>query len=283
VTKSRRGGAESGATPLAFAGIIPPMILRDPLARPVIGHRGNRVTAPENTLPAFGQAVAAGVEAVEFDVRLSADGVPVVIHDPTVDRTTDGRGAVAGMPLAALRELDAGARFTPDGGRTRPWSGRGVRIPTLDELLDSLPASLPVIIELKTPRVTAAVAEAIRRRALAPRVIVAGFDAASTAPMRGDPWMLGASTPEVARLLVPALLRQPLGALPFQALCIPPSWHGIPVPIAALARAGRQAGLALHLWTVNAPRQAHRWWRAGVQGIITDDPVTILRARAHAS
>lgn len=255
------------------------MILRDPLARPVIGHRGNRVSAPENTLPAFSQAVAAGVDAVEFDVHLSADGVPVVFHDPTVERTTDGRGAVAALPLAALREFDAGARFSPDGGRSFPWRGRGVRIPTLDELLDTLPATLPLILEIKAPAASAAVAEAIRRRALADRIIVAGFNPASTAPMRGAPWMLGASTPEVARLLVPALLRRPLGPLPFQALCIPPVWHGIPVPIRALARAGGDAGLRLHLWTINDPRDAHRWWRAGVQGLITDDPVTLLRAR----
>lgn len=255
------------------------MILRDPLARPVIGHRGNRVTAPENTLPAFAQAVAAGVDAVEFDVHLSADGVPVVFHDPTVERTTDGRGAVAAMPLAALRELDAGARFTPDGGRSLPWRGRGVRIPTLDELLDTLPGTLPLILELKTPRASDAVADTIRRRALASRIIVAGFDPASTAPMHGAPWMLGASTPEVARLLLPALLRQPLGTLPFQALCIPPTWHGVPVPVGALARAARASGLLLHLWTINDPRQAHRWWRAGVHGLITDDPVAILGAR----
>lgn len=258
------------------------MILRDPLARPVIGHRGNRVTAPENTLPAFRQAVEAGVDAVEFDVRLSADGVPVVFHDPTLERTTDGRGAVAALPLAALQELDAGARFTPDGGRTRPWAGRGVHIPTLDELLDLLPSTLPAIIELKTPAATAAVARIIRHRGMAGRVLVAGFDPASTAPMRGAPWMLGASRPEVARLLLPALLRRPLGTLPFQALCIPPDWKGIPLPIRALARAGRAAGLLLHLWTINDPHRARRWWEAGVQGIITDDPVRILAARTAA-
>ena len=255
------------------------MILSDPHARPVIGHRGNRVTAPENTLPAFQQAVEAGADAVEFDVHLSADGVPVVFHDPTLERTTDGRGTLASLPLAALREVDAGARFTPDGGKTFPWRGRGVRIPTLDELLDTLPATLPLILELKTPRASAAVADTIRRRALAHRVIVAGFDPASTAPMRGAPWMLGASTPEVARLLLPALLRRPLAPQPFQALCIPPQWNGLPVPIRALARSARAAGMLLHLWTINTARDAHRHWANGVHGIITDDPVAILAAR----
>ena len=84
------------------------MILLDPDARPVIGHRGNRAHAPENTLESFREAVTLGVDAVEFDLRVSRDDALVVMHDQTLDRTTDGSGSVAMRTVAELRSLDAG-------------------------------------------------------------------------------------------------------------------------------------------------------------------------------
>jgi glycerophosphoryl diester phosphodiesterase len=258
------------------------MILLDPRARPVIGHRGNRAHAPENTLESLQQAVALGVDAVEFDLRVSRDGSLVVMHDETLDRTTDGSGPVALSSLAALRRLDAGARFTPDGGHTFPWRGRGIRVPTFDEIIESLPRELPCIVELKTPAATELVRVAVRRHGIARRIIVAGFDPAATRPLRGAGFALGACTPEVARLVPPALLRRRVAPHHFEALCIPPRWHGVPVPIAALARALRESGTVIHVWTVNDAAHALRLWRDGVQGILSDDPRLILAARTSA-
>jgi glycerophosphoryl diester phosphodiesterase len=258
------------------------MILLDPQARPVIGHRGNRAHAPENTLESFLEAVALGVDAVEFDLRVSRDGTLVVMHDETLERTTDGSGPVALRTVAELRGFDAGARFTRDEGRTFPWRGRGVHLSTFDELIEALPRELPCIVELKTPAATELVKAAIRRHGIAQRVIVAGFDPDATRPLRGAGFALGASTPDVARLLLPALVRRRVGPQPFQALCIPPLWHGIPVPIAALARAVRGSGTVIHVWTVNDPADALRLWSQGVQGIISDDPASILAARKSA-
>ncbi|MFN7955995.1 MAG: glycerophosphodiester phosphodiesterase family protein [bacterium] len=100
----------------------------------MVAHRGGAALFPENTLEAFRAAAARWPTAViETDVRLTADGVPVLIHDPTVDRTTNGKGAVAAQPLAELARLDAAYRFSTDGDRTFPSRGRGVRIPTLEE------------------------------------------------------------------------------------------------------------------------------------------------------
>jgi glycerophosphoryl diester phosphodiesterase len=257
------------------------MILLDPSARPVIGHRGNRAHAPENTLPSLLEAVALGVDAVEFDLHVSRDGVLVLMHDPTLDRTTSGHGAVADHTLAELRTLDAGARFTNRRGEPS-WRGRGVQIPTFDEVVEALPSSLPLIIELKTPAATVPLELAIRRHNIGHRVIVAGFDAESTRPMRGSSIALGASPPDVARLLAPSLLRRPIAAPWFQAMCIPPVYRGIPVPIASLVRAARPHGVMTHVWTVNEPARAQRLWRAGVSGIISDDPGLILAARAGA-
>jgi glycerophosphoryl diester phosphodiesterase len=258
------------------------MILLDPRAQPVIGHRGNRAHAPENTLESLRQAVAVGVDAVEFDLRVSRDGRLVVIHDATLDRTTDGSGPVALRSVTELKGLDAGARFTFDGGRTFPWRGRGARVATFDEIIESLPRELPCIIELKTPAATELLRVAVRRHGIAHRIIVAGFDPAATRPLRGAGFALGACTPDVARLLLPALLRWRVAPQLFQALCIPPRWHGVPVPIVALARALRESGTVIHVWTVNDPASAIRLWHDGVQGILSDDPGSILAARKSA-
>jgi glycerophosphoryl diester phosphodiesterase len=258
------------------------MILLDPQARLVIGHRGNRAHAPESTLESLREAVALGVDAVEFDLRVSRDGTLVVFHDETLDRTTDGSGPVALRTVAELKRLDAGARFTPDAGRTFPWRGRGVTVSTFDEIVEALPRALPFIIELKTPAATEPLRAAIAHHGIARRVIVAGFDPAATRPLRGAGFALGASTPDVIGLVLPALLGRRIGPQRFQALCIPPLWHGIPVPIAALARGLRGSGTVTHVWTINDPAQALRLWRAGVQGVISDDPGPILAARLGA-
>jgi glycerophosphoryl diester phosphodiesterase len=258
------------------------MILLDPRAKVVIGHRGDRTHAPENTLESIRHALALGVDAVEFDLHVSRDGVLVLMHDATLDRTTDGSGPIALRTLAQLKKLDAGARFTCDGGRTFPWRGRGATVPTFDEVVESMPRDLPCIIELKTPAATDLVKSAIRRHGISDRVIVASFDRGSTHPLRGERLLLGACTPDVANLVLPALLRQRSGPQPFQALCIPLRWHGIPLPVAALARSLRGSGTTIHVWTINDAACALRLWDIGVQGIISDDPGSMLAARTRA-
>lgn len=256
------------------------MILLDPLARPVIGHRGNRAFAPENTLESFLEAVALGADALEFDLHVSRDGQLVVFHDPALERTTDGQGAVDQYSVAELKRLDAGAKFTRDAGRSFPWRGRGVVVSTFDEVVESLPRTLPLIIELKTPTATEPLRRAVRRHGLAARIIVAGFDPKATRPLRGAGFALGAATPDVLALLPPALLRLRATPRHVQALCIPQRWHGLPVPIGAFARALRGSGTVIHVWTVNDPMQARQLWAAGVQGIISDDPGLMMTARA---
>lgn len=255
------------------------MILLDPSAHPVIGHRGNRAHAPENTIESIRQAVALGVDAVEFDVHVSRDGTLVVMHDPTLDRTTNGSGPIAARTLAELRGLDAGAKFSIDGGKSYPYRERGITIPTFDEVMELLPRELPIIIEVKTPAATSFVSDAVRRHGIAKRIIVAGFDGDAVRPLRGQGFALGASTGDVASLLLPSLLRRRLGPQPFQALCIPPVWNAIPVPILAMARSLRGSGTVIHVWTINEPSQALHLWRGGVQGIISDDPGLMLAAR----
>jgi len=258
------------------------VILLDPLARPVIGHRGNRAHAPENTLEALLEAVALGADALEFDLRVSRDGQLVVFHDPTLERTTDGRGEVAQHSVAELKRLDAGAKFTRDGGRSFPWRGRGVTVSTFDEIVAALPPHLPCIIELKTPAATEPLRQAVRRHDMAARIVVAGFDPKATRPLRGAGFALGASAHDVMALLPSALLRLRAKPRHVQALCVPQRWKGLPVPIAALARTLRGSGAVQHVWTVNEPAEALQLWRDGVQGIISDDPALMLATRARA-
>lgn len=251
--------------------------LIDPAARLVIGHRGDSAHHPENTLPSFDRAVALGVDALEFDLRLTADGAVVVHHDPTLERTTSGRGAVGALTLAQLRGVDAGANFTRDGGRTRPFAGRGLLVPTFEEMLDRY-RDLPLLIEVKVPEVIPEARRLIERHGARDRVLLDSTDDRAVAPFRDD-FRTGASLRDVLRLLPHAWLPGGPARLPYEALCVPPWYYGIPVPVERLARVAARAGSVTHVWTVNEPAEAERFWRAGVNGIITDDPGRMLEVR----
>ncbi|MGE0708480.1 MAG: glycerophosphodiester phosphodiesterase [Planctomycetota bacterium] len=126
-----------------------------------MGHRGARHEAPENTLLGIDLALRAGVESIEIDVHRSADGQLVVIHDDTVDRTTDGHGAVVELTLAELRRLDA---------------GQGERVPTLEEVLEAVRGKAELFVEIKAPGCEALVVEALRAAGELERYLVKAFD-----------------------------------------------------------------------------------------------------------
>jgi glycerophosphoryl diester phosphodiesterase len=252
--------------------------LLDPNLRPVIAHRGNSAHAPENTLEAFRQGVALGVDALELDVRTTVDGQVVVIHDPTVDRTTDRSGAVGGFTLAEIQRLDAGARFSRDAGRSTPWAGRDIRIPTLDDVLGAF-AETPLLIEIKSPDAAAATRELIQRHGATERCIVASFDHRAVIPFRGSGIKVGSSRRDVARLLLPAQLGLAIRAPGFDVMCIPRYFRGVPLPIAGFAKVLGAAGVLVHIWTVDDRATARLLWHAGVRGIISNDPAIILEER----
>lgn len=252
--------------------------LLDAGARPVIGHRGNRAHAPENTIESLAQAVAARADAIEFDVRLSADGIPVVCHDPSVARTTGGTGEVARMTFAELRRLDAGARFTTDAGRTFPYRARGIQIPSLDEVLEAF-RNIPLLIEIKDPLAAGSVRKAIEIHRAESRCLIDALDARSLRPFAGSSIATGAARAGVARLMTSMVLRRDIPPLPFRAICIPLNYNGLPLPVRRLARIAPLNDLRVHVWTINAPRSAIELWQAGVNGIITDDPALMVRVR----
>jgi glycerophosphoryl diester phosphodiesterase len=252
--------------------------LLDPGLRPIIAHRGASARAPENTLPSFALGLAEGADAIELDVRVSADGVPLVIHDAMLDRTTDATGAVESLPLERIRAADAGARFTPDGGRTFPFRGQGIRVPTLEEVLLAFPDT-PILIELKAARACDAVRRVLRAESAAERCVLMSFDAAAVMAFREPPWLTGATGGEALALIRNSVLRRPCGAPVYHAFSLPERHRGVPLPLRTLATAARALGFPVHVWTVNSPTRARRLWRKGVAGIITNCPREMVGAR----
>lgn len=253
--------------------------LLDAIARPVIGHRGNRAHAPENTIESFAQAVAAGADAIEFDVHLSADGIPVVHHDKTLARTTDGAGEIARLTFAELRKVDAGARFSNDNGKTFPYRGRGHRIPAFQEVLEAFP-SIPVLIEIKAPRASTEVKRIIEQLGSTGRVVVDSFRPEALRVFKGSGIATGASRNGIARILRESLGGRSAGSVDFQVLCTPLSYYGMPLPVKRFPRAAARHDVRVHVWTVNDTRVARRLWMAGVNGIISDDPAAMLKLRS---
>lgn len=254
------------------------MILSDPSARPVIGHRGNRAFAPENTIESFAQAVTLGADAIELDVHMSADGIPVVHHDPTLSRTTDGVGEIARMTFAELRRADAGAQFSSDGGRTFPYRGAGHRIPSLEEVVEAFP-STPLLIEIKAPLAATGVRKIIESRKADDRTLVDSYHYDALRVFEGSAIATGASRRGISRLTWEVLSGRVISPMRYAALCVPLSQYGIPLPVKRFAKAASALGRCVHVWTINDPKVASDLWAAGVNGIITDDPATMLRER----
>jgi glycerophosphoryl diester phosphodiesterase len=256
--------------------------LLDLAARPVIAHRGASAYAPENSLAAFELAVAQGADAFELDVRVTRDGAPVVIHDATLDRTTNLTGPVRARTLAELRAADAGHGFTPDRGRTFPFRGRGVQVPTLAEVLWTFPA-MPVLIEIKEAEVQEAVRRVLMDEDAVARCVVASEHAGAVELFRQAPFVRGAAGPEISALYRTAMLRRSSAAAGFALLSVPLRWHGLPVPTRGFVAAARRLGCPVHVWTVNDGATARRLWRRGVSGIVTNLPDVIVAARVRTA
>jgi len=254
------------------------VILLDPSQRLVIGHRGARAVRPENTLQSLLFAAELGVDALEFDLHLAKDGIPVVHHDLTLDRTTDASGPVRDRSSIELGRVSASHHFTLDGGRSFPFREARFAIPTLWEVLTAIP-DLPLIIELKSVEVAAPTLALLRETDNLHRVLVGSFLDEALIPFvrAGVPVSPGSST--LTRRYVQAALGVRPRSLPFQALCIPRFHHFIPLPVIGFAQMMRAAGGPTHIWTINDPARAKRLWRSGINGIISDDPARMLRTR----
>ena len=228
-----------------------------------IAHRGASADAPENTLVAFALAAAQGADGIEFDVHLSADGVPVVIHNASLDATTDGHGPVAALTLAELAQLDAGAHFPAFAGE---------RIPTLEQVLQQAAPNLLLNIELKDWHLQdrgleRAVITLVERYAAAGRVWLSSF----------NPFALRRARRRAPHIPL-GLLYAPDLPLPLRRAWLAPlvphqARHPEHTMVDARYMAwARRRGYRVHTWTVDDPQEMRRLIGLGVDGIITNTP-----------
>ncbi len=246
----------------------------------VIAHRGGRGLWPENTLHAFRKAADLGVDALEMDIRQTADGVLVVLHDETVDRTTDGSGPVAALTLSSLRELDAGYRWSPDGGKTYPHRGQGLTVPSLREVFSALPgARMNLEIKTRDGILSKPLCQLIREHRMDQLVVVASFGQDAMDAFRSAcPGVATAATAEEARQLfrLTALFLDPLFEPRAEVLQVPERLRDLEVLTPRFVRAARRLNLKIDVWTVNEPEDLKRLIALPVDGIMTDYPDRML-------
>ena len=246
----------------------------------VFAHRGGGGLIPENTLEAFVYSARMGVDALELDVHSTADGTLVVHHDASVDRTTDGRGRVSELTLDAIKKLDAGFVFSIDGGQTFPFRGKGVTVPTLEEIFAALP-EMTFNIEPKqhTPSIIKPLCNLIRERKMVDKAIVGSFNQTTIDEFRREcPEVATSASPsEVSRFL--ALSRAGLAesySPPMQALQVPENLGSLQVVSKEFVEAAHRRNLQVHVWTVNETADMQRLIEMGVDGIMTDYPDRLL-------
>jgi glycerophosphoryl diester phosphodiesterase len=241
--------------------------------RTVVAHRGGAGLRPENSLLAFEHAASLGVDAIELDVHLSRDGEPVVIHDATLDRTTDARGDVAAWTADDLARVDAGAGFGADRGR--PFQGVAGGVPRLAAVFDRLP-SIPVAVELKgeDPALADAVLAVAREARALDRIIVGGFGRQPLGRVRLEAPSIptSASRNEAVAALRRSYLWLSPTRPPFRLYQVPMRLRGRRVLTRQFVRTSRRAGLPVHVWVVDDLADMRLLIDWGVTGLITDRP-----------
>ena len=242
----------------------------------IFAHRGGRNLGPENTSYTFEKALASGAHVLELDTRLTRDGHLVVIHDATVDRTTDGVGDVNRLSLEEIGDLDAAFYYSTDDGLTFPLRNSGVTIPSLAEVFRRFP-STAINIELKDDSLVAAdtLCRLIPEYGMTGKVIVASFhtkvirhfrticpDTPTAASSREVWWFTILSKLRLENLYRPRAF----------VLQIPEKAYGIQLVTRRFIDAAHSRGLKVHVWNVNHPDKIQEFFRMGVDGIMTDSP-----------
>jgi glycerophosphoryl diester phosphodiesterase len=260
-----------------------PSILPRPL---VYAHRGGAALRPENTLAAFDHGLALGADGLELDVHLSHDGIVVVHHDPALERTTNGSGAIRLKTAAELAAIDAGYRFVtrPLEGAEFPYRGQGLGIPTLREVLARY--VVPLIIELKTPEAALARATVDQLRAAdaVGRVALGSFYSEALHAARAyEPRVAtGAAREETRWALYKSWVGWPHRRPAFSEFQVPERSGRTTIVTPRFVRHAHQAGLPVKVWTVNAAADVARLFSWGVDAIISDRPDVATAARdAH--
>lgn len=247
----------------------------------IIAHQGASGHAPSNTLESMRLAMQQGTTVLEMDIHLTKDGVVVLSHDETIDRLTNGKGYISQMTLAELRQFDFGYGFTPDKGQTYPWRGKGVKIPTLEEVLREFKGTRMVIeIKQKDPAMEQQVWELIQRYQMADQVILGTFHgevAKRWRALTGEQTAYSGAKSDMytfAAFYIPYLdwLYNPA----VDAFQIPRAQKLGPVTIRLdterLVNRAHKLGVKVHYWTINDEEAMRHLINIGADGIITDYP-----------
>jgi glycerophosphoryl diester phosphodiesterase len=248
----------------------------------VIAHQGGEGIYPSNTMYAFERAVKMGVDMLDLDVHSSKDGQLVVIHDDSVDRSTNGKGKVQELTLQQLQALDAGWYWPQRSKESdpHPFRGQGIRIPALEEVFKAFP-QIPYTIEIKqeSPSIAVPFCEMLRQYKLERRVIVASFREPAMREFR-------AACPEVMTSMVESEVRPivyyglvgltELASPASSALQVPVKASGFEVVTPGLVSWATRRGVVVQPWTINEPDEMRRLIKMGVHGINTDRPDLLL-------
>ena len=246
----------------------------------VIAHRGGAGISPENTLFAYKRAIDLGVDMLELDVRSTSDGKIVVLHDSTVDRTTDGKGAVADLTFEQVRKLDAGFRWTNDGGKTFPFRGKNLQIPTLGEVFEAFP-EIRINIEPKyeNPSPVKPLCDLLKEFKRTDKVIVGSFRDEILKDFRQTCQSVATSaTPSEASYFL-AMYKIGLGASyspKMQVLQVPEKLGRLQIVSEDYIKAAHKLNLDVHVWTINDKNDMKHLIEIGADGIMTDYPDRLL-------
>ncbi|NOZ01981.1 MAG: glycerophosphodiester phosphodiesterase [Deltaproteobacteria bacterium] len=233
-----------------------------------IAHRGGGRLAPEETLVAYHNAVVLGADMLEMDLHATLDGVVVLNHDDTVDRTTNGTGRIQDMPFDEIRALDAGFAFSPDGGSTHPFRGKGVTIATFREVMQEFPDMFfSVEIKQEKPSIVDAVLSVLDETSMSDHVILVSFhdEIVQEIRERRPDIVTGAGAVEMAEFYLNSTTEAG-GYTP------PCPFFQLPNVDPVLMKAAHALGVKVQVWTINDEQEMRTLLKMNVDGIMTDDP-----------
>lgn len=258
----------------------PPRNYYENLSRPlVIAHQGGDELWPGDTLYAFEKAVEIGADILEMDAHITKDGQIILMHDEEVDRTTDGTGLIEDLTLEEVKQLDAAYGWSNDGGKTFPYRGQGLQVPTLEELFQRFP-QMRYVIEIKLTQnpIDQPLCVLVRNHKMQDKVVVASFHDEAMQNFRAScpEVATSASRGEVTRfVLLGKLFLSGLVAPQYQSIqppYDPEESMNIPIMTGRFIREAHAKNIKVEPWTVDDPELMRQYIEWGVDGIITDRP-----------
>ncbi|MDX1414210.1 MAG: glycerophosphodiester phosphodiesterase [Candidatus Promineifilaceae bacterium] len=235
---------------------------------------------PGSTMLFLEGVAGMNVDVLELDLHMTRDGYIVVMHDDTVDRTTNGSGKISAMTLEEIKELEVGGNWSPDGGQTFPYRGQGLQVPTLEEVFVRFP-DYPMNIEIKQeePSMAQPLCDLLRENGMAEKVIVPSFSDQAMQEFRAvcpEVATAGSSSEVRNFVLLNFILLSNLLTPTYEAFQVPLISSGIPVVIPSFVKTAHDRNLQVHVWTINDPQEMKNLINIGVDGIMTDRPDILL-------